>query len=178
MSAALSLLRGAWSLVGVRGLVGIFAGWFLSRAIVVQPLQLDLAQADHGLEALRGSIVQADATYQRQAREEESRRTRITEEVSADAQVRLDALDRLHAADRARWLRQPPVPGTRAAVQLQPAPSPAPAGQPDDADRPRDDCGVTDEDRRVIVEARSLLEVEAERRRALIDWAEQQARPP
>ena len=59
--AALSLLRGLWSAVGLRGIAGAIAGWWLCSWWTVTPLQLDLAEAKRGLSALQASVAQTAA---------------------------------------------------------------------------------------------------------------------
>ena len=176
--AALSLLRGLWSAVGLRGIAGAIAGWYLCSWWTVTPLQLDLAEAKRGLSALQASVAQTDADYQRAARAEETRRIEVTERIATNAQAALDNLDRRHAADRARWLpKHAPAPGVPSA-DVRPAPVSAPAVAAADAPRPGGPGGLSDEDRADLVGLLQLLEVEAQKRGLLIDWINRQARPP
>lgn len=176
--AALSLLRGLWSAVGLRGIAGAIAGWWLCSWWTVTPLQLDLAEAQRGLSALQASVAQTDADYQRAARAEETRRIEVTERIATNAQAALDNLDRRHAADRARWLpKHAPAPGVPGA-DVRPAPVSAPAVSAADAPRPGGPGGLSDEDRADIVGLLQLLEVEAQKRGLLIEWVKGQARPP
>jgi hypothetical protein len=177
--AALSFLRGLWSAVGLRGIAGAIAGWYLCSWWTVTPLQLDLAEARRGLSALQASVAQTDADYQRAARAEETRRIEVTERIATNAQAALDNLDRRHAADRARWLPRPasPAPGVpRPDIRPAEVSTPAVAGG-DDAGQ-CGDRGLSEEDRRTLVEGRAMLEQEAAKRAALIEWVNRQARPP
>lgn len=176
--AALSLLRGLWSAVGLRGIAGAIAGWWLCSWWTVTPLQLDLAEARRGLSALQASVAQTDADYQRAARAEETRRIEVTERIATNAQAALDNLDRRHAADRARWLPKPaPAPGVPSA-DVRPAEVSASAQPAADAPRPGGPGGLSDEDRADLVGLLQLLEVEAEKRGLLIEWVKGQAREP
>lgn len=176
--AALSLLRSLWSAVGLRGIAGTIAGWWLCSWWTVTPLQIDLAEAKRGLSALQASVAQTDADYQRAARAEETRRIEVTERIATNAQAALDNLDRRHAADRARWLPKPaPAPGVPSA-DVRPAEVSASAQPAADAPRPGGPGGLSDEDRADIVGLLQLLEVEAQKRGLLIDWINRQARPP
>ncbi len=176
--AALSLLRGLWSAVGLRGIAGAIAGWYLCSWWTVTPLQLDLAEAKRGLSALQASVAQTDADYQRAARAEETRRIAVTERIATNAQAALDNLDRRHAADRARWLPKPaPAPGVPSA-DVRPAEVSASAQPAADAPRPGGPGGLSDEDRADLVGLLQLLEVEAEKRGLLIEWVKGQAQEP
>lgn len=176
--AALSLLRGLWSAVGLRGIAGVIAGWYLCGWWAVTPLQLDLAEAQRGLSALQASVAQTDADYQRAARADETRRNALTQEIAVNAQTALDDLDRRHAADRARWMRKPASAPGVPSTHLRPTEVSDPAVAAADTAGQCGDRGLSDEDRRTLVEGRAMLEREAVRLRELQEWATRQARPP
>ena len=178
MSTVLAILQGLWSAIGLRGIAGAIAGWWLCSWWTVTPLQLDLAEAKRGLSALQASVAQTDADYQRAARAEETRRIEVTERIATNAQAALDHLDRRHAADRARWLPQhAPAPGVPSA-DVRPAPVSPPAVAAADAPRPGSAGGLSDEDRADLVGLLQLLEVEAAKRGLLIEWVKGQAQEP
>ena len=178
MSTVLAILQGLWSAIGLRGIAGAIAGWYLCSWWTVTPLQLDLAEAQRGLSALQASVAQTDADYQRAARADETRRIELTQEIAVNAQTALDDLAHRHAADRARWLPKPaPAPGVPSA-HVRPAPVSAPAVSAADAPRPGGPGGLSDEDRADIVGLLQLLEVEAQKRGLLIEWVKGQAQEP
>lgn len=178
MSSVLAILRSLWSAIGVRGIAGAIAGWYLCTWWTVTPLQLDLAEAKRGLSALQASVAKTDADYQRAARAEETRRIEVTERIATNAQTALDNLDRRHAADRARWLPKPaPAPGVPGA-DVRSASVSASAQPAADAPRPGGSGGLSDEDRADLVGLLQLLEVEAEKRGLLIEWVKGQAQEP
>lgn len=178
MTAALSVLRGLWSAVGLRGIAGAIAGWAVCTWWTVTPLQLELASAQRGLAALQASIAQTDADYQRAARADETRRTALTQEIAVNAQTALDDLARRHAADRARWLHKPAPAPVVPGADVRPAAVLAPAVAAADAAGPGCDRGLSEQDRADIGGVLQLLEVEAAKRGLLLDWVTRQARPP